>query len=101
MRIVLLSDEYPPRIFTGAGVHVDYLELFSSTPFQPRNPKKFSRDLAAAINDLLASPGRMQAMGADGPRRVERCFSWNSAARQTLDYYRQVKKAANQGERIE
>jgi starch synthase len=58
--------------------------------FEPRDPEGFSRDLAAAINELLDSPARLQAMGATARRRVEEHFSWRSIAAKTLDFYRQT-----------
>jgi len=58
--------------------------------FEPRDPEAFSRDLAAAINELLDSPARLQAMGAAARRRVEEHFSWRSIAAKTLGFYREV-----------
>jgi alpha-maltose-1-phosphate synthase len=61
-----------------------------SGDFEPRDPEGFSRHLAAAINELLDSPARLQAMGAAARRRVEEHFSWRSIAAKTLDFYREV-----------
>jgi glycogen synthase len=58
--------------------------------FEPRHPEQFSRDLAAAINQLLASPEKLKAMGIESRQRVEQHFSWKNIARQTLEYYREV-----------
>jgi glycogen synthase len=58
--------------------------------FEPQAPEGFSRDLAAAINELLDSPARLQAMGAAARRRVEEHFSWRSIAVKTLDFYREI-----------
>jgi alpha-maltose-1-phosphate synthase len=59
---------------------------------EPRDPGQFSRDLAAAINDLLGSPERIKVMGRKSRQRVESRFSWESVARQTLEFYRALNK---------
>jgi alpha-maltose-1-phosphate synthase len=53
----------------------------------PLNPDKYARDLAAAVNRLMADPDRRRAMGWAARSRVEERFSWKSIARQTLDCY--------------
>lgn len=58
--------------------------------FEPKRPEQFSRDVAAAINQLLASPEKLKTMGIESRKRVEQHFSWENIARQTLDYYREV-----------
>ena len=57
---------------------------------EPRDPAGFSRHLAAAIDELLGSPARLQAMGVAARRRVEKHFSWRSIAAKTLGFYREV-----------
>jgi starch synthase len=57
---------------------------------EPKHPEQFSRDLAAAINQLLASPEKLKAMGRESRKRVEQHFSWENIAQQTLEYYREV-----------
>jgi D-inositol-3-phosphate glycosyltransferase len=49
----------------------------------PRSPDR----LAAALGDLLASPGRRARMGAAGVRRVRRLYHWDRVAELTLDSY--------------
>ncbi len=61
------------------------LEQQPVAPFEPVDPAGFSRDLADAINTLLADPARRAAMGAAGRRRVEATFSWSAIARQTAE----------------
>ena len=56
---------------------------------EPRDPERFARDLAAAIDTLVRFPERRLDMGADARRRVEERFSWRSIARQTLQAYEQ------------
>ena len=57
---------------------------------EPANPDSFSRALAAAINELMAEPDRRAAMGRAGRARVLAQFSWQSIARQTLAFYREL-----------
>ncbi|NLT67963.1 MAG: glycogen synthase [Acidobacteria bacterium] len=59
-------------------------------PFDPENTDRFSRDLASAIDSLLASPERLAAMGRKSRERVKRYFSWQSIARQTWEFYRRL-----------
>jgi alpha-maltose-1-phosphate synthase len=61
-----------------------------ASPFEPLDPAAYSRDLAAAINRLLADPARRARMGAAGRRRVEEHFSWQAIAHQTADLYRRL-----------
>jgi glycogen synthase len=58
------------------------------TDFEPQDPDRFARDLAAAINRLLDDPGRLEAMGRASRERVEKLFSWTSVAQQTVAFYR-------------
>lgn len=60
---------------------------------EPRRPEQYARDLASAINSLLRSPERRQAMGAAARRRVEAHFGWEAIARQTLDCYEELREA--------
>ena len=69
-----------------------YLVPFDRDPVTsfPLDPKKFSRDLAARLCDLLANPHKCQTFGAAGRRRVEERFTWRAIADQTLHLYRQL-----------
>ncbi|MBI4640760.1 MAG: glycosyltransferase, partial [Candidatus Tectomicrobia bacterium] len=62
----------------------------NSHNLEPRDPEQFSRDLASAINNLISSPGRMHTMGIKSRERVEKYFSWNNIAKQTLEFYRDL-----------
>jgi glycogen synthase len=55
--------------------------------FEPKDPAKFARDFAEAINRLLDDPDRLKEMGARSRERVEHFFSWASIARWTMDFY--------------
>ncbi len=61
---------------------------------EPKDPERFSRDLAAAINSLFRSPEKMRAMGLKSRERVEKHFSWENVAQQTLGFYRELTKMA-------
>ena len=63
------------------------LEQQDQAPFEPVDPRKFSADLAAAINGLLADPQLRQRMAKAGRERVEREFSWPAIAGQTAELY--------------
>jgi glycosyltransferase involved in cell wall biosynthesis len=58
--------------------------------FEPRDPEKFSRDLAEAVNHILRSPEEAKGLGLKARERVEKYFSWESVARQTLEFYREL-----------
>jgi glycogen synthase len=75
---------------TGLMVH---FEPVSNDNSEPRHPERFSRDLAAAINQLMRSPERLKAMGLESRKRVENYFSWESIARQTLAFYYDLLRA--------
>jgi alpha-maltose-1-phosphate synthase len=57
------------------------------TDFEPRDPDRFARDLADAMNRLLEDPERCRKMGERARERVEHFFSWASIARWTSDFY--------------
>ncbi|MGZ3569438.1 MAG: glycogen synthase [Thermodesulfobacteriota bacterium] len=62
--------------------------------FEPKDPERFSRDLAEAINSLFRSPERIRVMGLKSRERVENHFSWESVAGQTLEFYRELAKTS-------
>jgi starch synthase len=66
------------------------LEQQKESPFEPLDPRKFSADLAAAINRLLGDPALRQRMAEAGRQRVEREFAWPAIARQTAELYESV-----------
>jgi glycogen synthase len=52
--------------------------------------ERVARDLAAAINALVADPARRAAMGAAGREQAVEQFSWSAVAGKTLEVYRAV-----------
>ncbi len=73
------------------GILVSF-EPRGTADFEPRDPERFSRDLAEGMNDLLGSPEKMRLLGRKSRERVEKHFSWESVARQTLEYYEKLKR---------
>lgn len=65
-------------------------ETTSDDTSEPADADRFERDLAAAINTLMADPPRREAMGLAGRRRAIEHFGWASVARQTIDLYRSL-----------
>lgn len=63
------------------------VEQHRESPYEPLDPDQFSRDLARAINALMADPGRRQAMAEAGRRRAAEQYSWASIARKVHDLY--------------
>jgi starch synthase len=63
------------------------LEQQPVAPFEPVDPARFSADLAAAINRLLADAALRERMARAGRQRVEQAFAWPAIARQTAELY--------------
>ena len=68
-------------------------EAAGGESFEPRDPERFERDLAAAVNALMADPDRRRAMGVAGRRRAVESFGWDAIARQTVELYRSLTSA--------
>jgi glycogen synthase len=69
------------------------LEQMKESPFEATDPEKFSADLAAQINRLMADPTLAARMGAAGRKRVEDLFGWEAIARKTERLYRRLLKS--------
>lgn len=69
-----------------------YLVPFEQDPTTsfPIKPDQFARDLASKISLLLADPGKCARFGEAGRKRVERLFSWDAIADQTIELYRKL-----------
>ncbi len=63
------------------------LEQMREAPFAPLEPDRFARDLATAVNTLMADPGLRGRMAKAGRERAERLFSWSAIAKQTTSLY--------------
>jgi len=63
------------------------LEQMKETPFEPLNPGKFSRDLAARINRLMQDRQLREKFGKAGRKRAEEDFSSSAIARETEELY--------------
>jgi alpha-maltose-1-phosphate synthase len=57
---------------------------------EPRDPAAFSRDLADAVNRLIADPDRRAAMGTAARQRVLDRFSWRRIAELTQEFYSEI-----------
>ena len=63
------------------------LEQMRESPFEPVDPDRFSRDLAARINELMAQPDLRARFARAGRQRAVEKFSWSSIAEQTHRLY--------------
>ncbi len=75
-----------PEAVGDCGVLVP-VEQMDVAPFEPTDPAKFSRDLAAGVNQLMADAAQRDKLAAAGRQRVLDMFSWTSIAQQTQDLY--------------
>jgi glycosyltransferase involved in cell wall biosynthesis len=66
------------------------LELSADDPMSPADPERYARDLATAVNRLMADAALRGQMGAAGRRRAVERFSWSSIADQTVELYRSL-----------
>ncbi|MBN2366741.1 MAG: glycogen synthase [Calditrichaeota bacterium] len=67
-------------------------EAVNQNNFEPKNPEKFSRDLAEAVNRVLSNEEKLHFMGRKSRERVEKYFSWQSVARRTREFYEDLRK---------
>src|SRR5438876_2520992 len=63
------------------------LEQMKESPFEPLDPEKFSRDLAAKINQLMGDIKLREKFGKAGRKRAEEKFSWSAIAQKTKALY--------------
>jgi len=68
------------------------LEQMKESPFEPLDPEKFSRDLAAKINELMRDRDLQEKFGKAGRKRAEERFSWSTIARKTKALYETLKR---------
>ncbi|MEV4463923.1 glycogen synthase [Micromonospora echinofusca] len=72
---------------TGLLVPIEQATDGSGTPL---DPKRFVADLTAAMNEVLADPGRAREFGIAGRHRAVERFSWDAIAARTLELYRSL-----------
>jgi alpha-maltose-1-phosphate synthase len=68
------------------------LKQMHESPFEPLDPEKFSRDLAAKINELMKDRHLRAKFGKAGRKRAEEKFSWSAIARKTKMLYETLKR---------
>lgn len=64
------------------------LEQMKESPFEPTNPEKFARDLAARINQLMKDRHLREKFGQAGRKRAKEKFSWSAIAEKTKALYK-------------
>jgi alpha-maltose-1-phosphate synthase len=74
---------------TGFLVPIDQM---GESPFEPRDPDRFARDLAARINQLMADPALCEKFGRAGRKRAEAKFGWPAIAQETKALYDSLKR---------
>jgi len=63
---------------------------------EPKDPDRFARALADAINRLMADEPLRARMSAAGRDRAVSRFSWSAIARETVDAYRSVARRSRE-----
>ena len=89
MKTLFLTNEFPPTIYGGAGVHVDYLsrELAKLMQVEVRCYGKEAREFRVDTAALKAVGFGLDASGYTAPKQlhsvfgaVQRCLDWNTTA---------------------
>lgn len=89
MKTLFLTNEYPPTIYGGAGVHVDYLsrELAKLMQVEVRCYGKEPREARIDTAALKATGFGLDAAGYTAPKQLhsvfgamQRCLDWNTTA---------------------
>ena len=71
------------------------LEQMKESPFEPLNPEKFARDLAARINQLMADPTLREKFGKAARKRAQEKFSWSAIAQSTKTLYESLTRSVS------
>ena len=58
--------------------------------YEPSDSEAFEKDLAGAVNRLMADPALRLRMGKAGRQRAETHFSWRAIAQRTLALYTEL-----------
>ena len=80
----------PEIIVEGETGHLVSYEPGGDDLGSPTDPERFARDLAAAIDDVIADPARAERWGAASRQRVLEHFSWTAIAERTAELYRSL-----------
>jgi len=73
------------------------LEYSDTNNFEPRDPRKFSKELAEAVNSLVLSPEKMRTMGLKARAWAVKHFHWNITAQKTLRFYEEMTERRQSG----
>ena len=60
--------------------------------YDANNINKFENDFTSQIEDLMANPNLLKAMGKAGRIRAEKHFGWDAVAKQTIELYKSLLK---------
>lgn len=71
------------------GILVPLLQQADS-PYEALHPEQFARDLAEAINKLMADPSLRERMAKAGRERAVDHFSWSAIAEKTYSLYQSL-----------
>jgi len=63
------------------------LDQMNESPFEPREPGHFEKNLAERINDLMQDPALRERFGRVGRKRAEEKFGWPAIASETMALY--------------
>lgn len=66
------------------------LEQQNEAPFEPKDPDKFSRDLAEGVNEVIKNKELSSLMAKNGRKRVEDYFDWEAIAKQVEALYKSL-----------
>jgi glycogen synthase len=80
----------PEVVVEGATGLLVPFEPISTSSSEPREPEKFSKDLAHAINSLVSSPETIGEMRLKAREWVETHYRWKDIASQTLEFYEKL-----------
>lgn len=80
----------PEIIVEGETGYLIELEPISRTDFNPKKPIDFQKKFADRVNQLIADETLANTMGKAGRQRVLEKFSWESIAKTTHTYYKEV-----------
>ncbi|MAD96934.1 MAG: glycogen synthase [Flavobacteriaceae bacterium] len=64
----------------------------TQAPFEPVDPDKFAKDLAAGVNKVIENPEMKERMALAGRKRAEEKFDWVAIAKEVSNLYESLKK---------